>query len=69
MKGIYGGPVPIDQLFQALWQDRDFFRRKHITHVKGVFLYFTPCDAAGNAVTVCDERGAPVQGYNHRRQL
>ena len=44
--------------------DRDFFRRYRITHLKGVFLYFTACDADGNAVTVRDERGAAVEGYN-----
>jgi len=58
------GPVPVDQLFQALWQDRDFFRRHRITHLKGVFLYFTACDADGNTVTIRDEHGAPVGGYN-----
>jgi hypothetical protein len=35
MKGKYGGPMPIDELFQAIYQHRDFFERHGITHVSG----------------------------------
>lgn len=55
--------MSVDQLFQALYQDREFFERKNIGHVKGVHLYFTPCDEHGEAVTICDPQGNPVHGY------
>lgn len=63
MKGKYGGPMAVDDLFQALWQDREFFRKHGITHVRNTFLYFTPCDRRGNAVLIGDERGSPIDGY------
>lgn len=63
MKGKYGGPMTVDDLYQALYQDRDFFRRKGITHVRGVYLYFTPCDEYGEAVTIADQSGNRLDGY------
>jgi hypothetical protein len=53
----------VEDLFQALYQDREFFSRYNITHVKGVHLYFTPCDEHGDAVTICDPEGNPIHGY------
>ena len=63
MKGKYGGPIPVDTFFQAIWQDREFFRRHGITHLRGTFLYFTPCNAHGEPVSVRDEHGMPFAGY------
>lgn len=63
MKGKYGGPLPIEDLFQALWQDRQFFDRHGITHVKATYLYFTPCDETGQTVLVGDSRGEPIDGF------
>lgn len=64
MKGKYGnGPLPVDKLFQAIYQDREFFERHRITHVRCTFLYFTPCDPAGNAVIIHDQSGKAVDGY------
>lgn len=63
MKGKYGGPMTVDDLFQALYQDREFFDRHGITHVRATYLYFTPCDEHGNAVVVGDSNGNPIDGY------
>jgi len=63
MKAKYGGPIAVDDLFQALWQDREFFQSHSITHVKGVFLYFTPCNIHGDPVTVGDGEGNIIDGF------
>ena len=64
MKAKYGGPMTVDDLYQAIWQDREFFRSHAITHVNGVFLYFTPCDQYGQPVTVRDQAsGDAVDGF------
>ena len=63
MKGKYGGPMDVEDLFQALYQDREFFSRYGITHVRAAYLYFTPCDEHGDAVTICDPGGNPIHGY------
>jgi hypothetical protein len=63
MKGKYGGPLSVDEFFQAIYQDRAFFEHYGITHMRGVFLYFTACDENGKAVTVSDGAGSLVDGY------
>lgn len=63
MKGKYGGPMTVDDLFQALWQDREFFRKHGITNVRATYLYFTPCDESGEPVIIRDAAGAPIDGY------
>jgi hypothetical protein len=63
MKGKYGGPMTVEDLFQALYQDRQFFERHGITHVRSTYLYFTPCDERGFPVVVGDEAGNPIDGY------
>lgn len=63
MKGKYGGPMSVDDLYQAMLQDREFFRRHRIGHAKAIFLYFTPCDAAGNTVFIRDQCGSAIEGY------
>lgn len=64
MKGKYGGPMSVDDFYQALYQDREtFFTRHGITHLRAVYLYFTPCDEYGQPVLVGDELGNPIEGY------
>ncbi|TJV92402.1 MAG: hypothetical protein E5X52_33545 [Mesorhizobium sp.] len=63
MKGTYRGLMTIDELFQALFQDKSFFAEHGITHVRSASLYFTPCDDRGNEVIVRDEGGVLVEGY------
>lgn len=55
--------MSVDDLFQALYQDRDFFDRHGITHVRATYLYFTPCDQHGNAIAIGDGAGRPIDGY------
>ena len=63
MKGKYGGPMTVDDLFQALYQDREFFRHHGITRLRGVYLYFTPCDEHGDPVIIADHAGNRLDGY------
>jgi hypothetical protein len=63
MKGKYGGPISVDDLYQALYQDRGFFDSHRITHVRNAALYFTPCDEFGQPVLINDELGNPIDGY------
>ena len=63
MKGQYQGPMSIDDLFQALWQDRCFFRRHGIKYIRSARLYFTPCDEYGGKIAIYDPDGNPVGGY------
>jgi hypothetical protein len=63
MKAKYGGPMTIDDLFQALWQDREFFQSHSITHVKSGFLYFTLCDIHGDPATVGDGADNIIDGF------
>ena len=63
MKGKYDGPITVDDLFQALYQDRGFFDRHAITHVKSAYLYFTPCNEFGEPVLVFDQLGNLIDGY------
>jgi hypothetical protein len=63
MKGKYGGPISVDDLYQALYQDRCFFDSHRITHVRDAFLFFTPCDDFGQPVLIADELGNPIDGY------
>jgi hypothetical protein len=63
MKGKYGGPMPVDEFYQALYQDRAFFDRHAITHIRAVYVYFTPCDEYGEPVTIRDQQGNPMDGY------
>ena len=62
MRGKYEGIIPVEELFQALWQDREFFEGHGITHLRAVFLYFTPCDERGEQVVI-KRHGRPVEGY------
>jgi hypothetical protein len=63
MKGTYRDLMSVDEFFQALFQDREFFREHGITHLRSASLYFTPCDSAGKAVAVRDQLGREVDGY------
>jgi hypothetical protein len=63
MKGQYRGPMAVDDLFQAIYQDRCFFRRHGIVRVRSAYLYFTPCDERGDRVAIYDPAGNPVDGY------
>ena len=63
MKGTYRGRMSVDELFQALFQDRSFFEQHGITHLRSASLYFTPCDENGNDVRISDENGRTVEGY------
>ena len=63
MKIKYLGPIDIDDLFQALYQDRNFIFGEHkIERVRSATLYFTPCNAAGEVVKITDARGRPIEG-------
>ncbi|MCB0284378.1 MAG: hypothetical protein H6936_18145 [Burkholderiales bacterium] len=64
MKGKYGGAMHIvDELFQRLYQDRQFSERYGIDHVRAAYLYLTPCDETGQPVIIGDKFGNPVDGY------
>ena len=63
MKGKYGGPMSVDDLFQALFQDRNWFAERGITHVRATYLYFTPCNEQGEPVHVRDQNGKPLDGF------
>lgn len=63
MKGKYGGPISIDDFYQALYQDREFFTRHNIQFLRATYLYFTPCDENGRPVVITDFRGNPIDGY------
>lgn len=62
MKGKYDGPMHIDELFQRLYQDRQFLERYGIHHIRAAYLYFSPCDETGQPVIVGDKNGNPVDG-------
>jgi hypothetical protein len=55
--------MAVDDLYQALWQDRCFFRRHGILHLRSAYLYFTPCNEYGDTVAIYDPEGNPVGGY------
>ena len=63
MKGKYGGPMSVDDLFQAFFQDRDWFYKRGITHVRATYLYFTPCNEHGQPVHIRDQNGNPIDGF------
>ena len=63
MKGTYRDLMSVDDFFQALFQDREFFREHGITHIRSASLYFTPCDPSGKALTIYDRQGGQVDGY------
>jgi len=64
MKGRYGGPMPVNDFYQAFFQDKaGFFERHGITHVRSAYVYFTPCNADGEKVTIHDQAGNPIDGY------
>lgn len=63
MKSTYGGPMPITEMFQAIWQDKDNFAHHNIQHVKEVYLYFTPCDQTGETVVICDQVGNIIERF------
>ncbi len=63
MKGKYGGPMPLEDFYQALFQDKEFFERHNITHLRATYLYFTPCDQYGQPVIIRDAAGNPIDGY------
>ncbi len=63
MKGKYIGPMSIDDLFQALFQDRTFFSKHGIAHIRNATLYFTPCDETGQTTTVVDGEGLVIEGF------
>ena len=63
MKSSYGGPMPVKDMFQAIWQDKENFSRHNIQHVRDVYLYFTPCDKHGEPVVVCDQIGNIIERF------
>ena len=63
MEGQYYGPMSIDDFFQALFQDRQFFTAHGITRINNATLYFHPCDEHGRPVIVRNKRGRPIDGY------
>jgi hypothetical protein len=63
MKGTYYDLMSVDDFFQAVFQDREFFREHGITHIRSASLYFTACDASGRALTIYDQQGRTVDGY------
>jgi hypothetical protein len=63
MKATYSGLMTVDDFYQAFFQDREFFRRHGITHIRKASLYFTPCDEQGRPVTICDQAGGAIDGY------
>lgn len=63
MKGKYPGLLPVDDLFQALFQDREFFAQHGILYIRNTSLYFTPCDKHGNPLTVRNSQGDVIDGY------
>lgn len=63
MKGKYPGLMPVEDLFQALFQDREFFAKHGIRYIRNTALYFTPCDENGNPVTVRNSQGDVIDGY------
>lgn len=64
MKGKYGGPLSIDDLYQAFYQDRDFYHRHGIKFARSVYLYFTPCNESGDPLVIYDQAGNPVDGFS-----
>lgn len=63
MKGKYGGPLSVDDFYQALYQDREWYRQRGITHLRATFVYFTPCDEHGQQVIIKDQTGNPIDGF------
>lgn len=63
MKGSYRDLRTVDDFFQALLQDREFFREHGITHLRSALLYFTPYDTSRKPVTIYDHQGRTVDGY------
>lgn len=63
MKIKYIGPINTDDLFQALFQDRKLIFGEHkIELIRSATLYFSPCNAAGEIVTVTGKDGRPIEG-------
>ena len=63
MKAKYGGPMSVDNFYQAIFQDRTWFAEHCITHVRNAALYFTPCDNNGDPVLIYDELGNQIDGF------
>lgn len=63
MKGTYRGPMAVQDLYQAFYQDREFFLRHKIMHIKNASLYFNPCNEHGEPVNIFDTTGKAVTGY------
>jgi hypothetical protein len=64
MKGKYPGTMTVDQMYQALYEDyKKIFRHHGVTHVKGVHLYFTPCNEHGEEVFITDDAGKRIHSY------
>ncbi len=63
MKGKYSGIQTVDDFYQALFQDIEFFRKHGITHIRDINLYFTPCDENGVELTVRNSGGGKIDGY------
>ncbi len=55
----------MDDLFQAMLQDRNLFFHKHgIRYILDATLYCTACNERGEMVVVRDSAGAIVKGFN-----
>ena len=53
--------MSVGELCQAIYRTRSFFDRNGVTHVRSVYLYFTPCDERGQPVLIGDEFGNPIE--------
>jgi len=61
MKIKYIGPLFIDDLFQAIYQDRkEIFQKYGIERARAASLYFTPVDEFGEVMTIRDAKGNPM---------
>jgi hypothetical protein len=63
MRLKYGGPMPLQDLYQAFIQDKLLLARHHIQHVRAAAVYFTPCDQQGRPVLIRDEFGNEIRSF------
>jgi hypothetical protein len=67
MKGVYTDlttVITVDQLCQAIFQDRALmFERHGIAYLRSASLFFTPCTVKGRPLTIYDEHGRPIEEY------
>ncbi len=66
MKIGFRGVYTLDELFQALYEERQNLAELGITHVRGASLYYTPVDEYGDEVVPRHRGGDPVMGWNSK---